>query len=52
MIGFMISALLFPFIISKIDVHLYKFITLGIIGSIATTFAIALKISKKKVSDG
>ncbi|MDR0438488.1 MAG: MFS transporter [Bacteroidales bacterium] len=51
MIGFMLSALIFPFLIGKIDSQSMKFITLGIIAVMSTVFVIILKIMRKKLQD-
>ena len=48
MIGFMLSALLFPYAISQIDGQIAKFIVLGIIATIGMIFVIISKILKKK----
>ena len=44
MIGFMISALLFPFLISKIDAQTVKFVLLGIFSAIGAVLIVFLKI--------
>jgi OFA family oxalate/formate antiporter-like MFS transporter len=48
MIGFMVAALLFPFLIGKIDSQTLKFVTLGIIAVISVIFVVILKIMRKK----
>ena len=47
-IGFMLSALTFPFLVGKIDNQILKFATLGIIASLGTMFVIVLKIIRKR----
>jgi len=51
MFGFMISALLFPILISKIDAQTMKFIVLGIFATISTALTILLKIVNAKHKD-
>jgi OFA family oxalate/formate antiporter-like MFS transporter len=48
MVGFMLSAMIFPFLISKIDSQTMKFVTLGIISIFGTMFVVVLKIIRKK----
>jgi len=48
MIGFMVSALLFPFLISKIEAQTLKFATLGIFAAFAAVLIIFLKIINSK----
>jgi len=48
MIGFMLSALIFPFLIGKIDSQSMKFITLGIVAVVGTICVVALKVMRKK----
>jgi OFA family oxalate/formate antiporter-like MFS transporter len=48
MIGFMVSALLFPFLIKNIEEQSVKFIVLGVIAAIGMVLVIILKINRKK----
>jgi len=48
MIGFMISAIVFPFAISKIDAHLLKFISLGLLAATGTTLVVILRLVNAK----
>ena len=48
MIGFMISALVAPYAISKIDAHVIKFVTLGILATLGTTMIVILMIINAK----
>ena len=50
MIGFMLSALIFPFLIGKIDSQTMKFIVLGIIAVFSTIFVVVLKIMRRKTA--
>jgi len=50
MIGFMLSALIFPFLIGKIDDQTIKFFTLGIIATFSTIFVVILKIMRRKTA--
>jgi OFA family oxalate/formate antiporter-like MFS transporter len=51
MIGFMIAALLFPFLIGKIDSQTLKFVTLGIIAVFSVIFVVILKVMRKKTQN-
>jgi OFA family oxalate/formate antiporter-like MFS transporter len=48
MIGFMVSALLFPFLIKNIEEQSMKFIVLGIIAAVGMVLVIILKFNRKK----
>ena len=50
--GFMVSALLFPFLISKIDAQIVKFVVLGIFAAIGAALIVLLKfINSRKAKD-
>ncbi|MCL2077307.1 MAG: MFS transporter [Oscillospiraceae bacterium] len=52
MVGFMISALLFPVVINKIEEQILRFITLGCLAVIGAILVVVLKIvNSKKVKD-
>jgi len=48
MIGFMVSALLFPFLTKNIEEQTVKFIVLGIVAAIGMVLIILLKMNRKK----
>ena len=51
MVGFMLSALLFPFLIKQIDEQSLKFIVLGIIAAVGMVLVIVLKMYRRKNKD-
>ena len=51
-VGFMLSALLFPFLINKIELQTMKFVALGIFASFGAIFIVFLKIiNAKRIKD-
>ena len=51
MVGFMISALLFPIITSKIDDPTMKFISLGVFATTGAILVVVLKVVNKKINN-
>jgi OFA family oxalate/formate antiporter-like MFS transporter len=53
MVGFMLSALLFPIVINKVDSQQMKFIILGVIAAIGAVLVVILRLmNAKKAADG
>jgi OFA family oxalate/formate antiporter-like MFS transporter len=52
MVGFMVSALLFPIVINKIDDQVMKFAALGVVGLAGAGLAVVLKMVNSKKATG
>ena len=51
MVGFMLSALLFPIVINKIEVQQLRFIILGILAAVGAVLVLLLLAYKKKIKE-